>query len=778
VCLVQTSPRFEGFALGFSYPDYRDLSDAIEDGDGSSADLASGFSGLVAYQQMPAALSRSGTVPERAWIAAVSGNFFEVLGVGPVQGRVFAASEGRRPGADPIIVLTHDYWKRRFGGDPSVIGQPVMVNSSAFTVVGVTAPGFQGPQWASAMSGFVPLTMLPQLQPNNPERLESRGQLGIMVMGRLRPGVKLAQARAAAGVAFAQLVAQYPDQHAPAKALVIPEGMSRPSPQATSFTPLIVGVLMLGALLVLSVAIINVTNLLLARAADRERELAVRGALGASRTRLVRQMLVETVMMALLAGGLALWLARWARAWLDGTLAWIGDAPPPAQYGADWRVFAYTAGLALVAGTLAALVPALKASRHAVASLLKEAASTASSSRHATRGLLVIGQVALSCVVLIIAGLGVRSADALGKAKLGFQPASVLMASYDLGLQRYLERNGLERAQRFHSEVLERVRTLPGVRAASLAEHVPFDTNFSVPGAVAAEGAPPVKESGSLMLPVEAVEHAYLHAMGIPILIGRDFAATDGVDAPRVAIINEAMAKRLWPAGGAVGKRILIGGGQPGFEVVGVAGNGRYVTLADDSRPYAFLPLAQNFRGAVTLVVRTATEPSALAPAIERIMRDMEPALPLYNVRTMEQQLAGSPMGMLPIRFGATIVGAQGLLVLVLAVTGIYAMVSFNVSRRTREIGIRVALGARPWSIAALVARQSLVLSGIGLGIGLPLAFVVAQPLGGLLYGVSPTDIRAYAGLAFSMCAVTLLACWIPSRRATQVEPTKALRCE
>ena len=778
VCLMQTSPRVGGFALGFSFPDYRDLRDAIEGGDAQSADMASAFAGLLAYDLMPVALSQRGTVTERTWVAAVSGDFFEVLGVGPARGRVFAPGEGQKPGADPVIVLTDDYWKTRFGGNPGIVGQPVTVNSITFTVVGVTKPGFHGPRWASATSGFVPFTMLPELQPDNRGRLENRGQLGTMVMGRLRPGVKLAQARAAADVALARLIARYSDQHVPAKALVIPERMSRPSPQVASLTALVVATLMLGALLVLAVAIINVTSLLFARAVDRERELAVRGALGASRTRLVRQLLVEAVLMALLAGGLGVWLAHWTGAWLEATMPVLGDTPPAAKYGADWRVFAYTAGLALAAGTFAALVPALKATRHAVVPLLKETTSTTVSSRHALRGLLVIGQVALSCVVLIVAAFGVRSANALGHAKLGFQPANVLLASYDLGLQRYVVRNGVERAQRFHTELLERVRALPGVRVASLAEHVPFDVNASFPGAIVAEGAPPVEDSGSVLFPVEAVDHAYLQAMGIPIVAGRDFTASDRLDAPRVAILNEAMAKRLWPDGSAVGKRILIGGWRPGVEVVGVIGNGRYMALADQGRPHVFLPLAQNFRGAVTLVVSTATEPLALAPAIERIVRGIEPDLPLYNVRTMEQQLANSPMGLMPMRLGATIVGVQGLLVLVLALAGIYGLVSFNVSRRTREIGIRVTMGARPWTIAKLVARQSLVLAGVGLTIGLPLAFVVAQPLGRLLYGVSPADITVYASLAFVIAAITLLACWLPARRAAKVDPMVALRCE
>lgn len=717
--VMQATPR-SGFPLGFSFPDYQDFRNSVEGQDGGGG-MASAFEGLLAYRQMPVALSR-GAVAERAWVAAVSDNFFEVLGVGAARGRVFAPGEGRQPGADPIIVLTHDGWQERFGGDPGIIGQPLLVNGLSFTVVGVTPPGFHGPQWTDALSGIVPFTMIPQLQPADSRRLENRGQLGNMVMGRLRPGVTVAQARATADVVLFRLIAQYSEEHLPAQALIIPERLSRPSPAAVSYTPIVISVLMLGALLVLAIAIINVMNLLFARTADRERELAVRSALGASRTRLVRQVLVETSLLALIAGGLGVWLAHEAGAWLNSFMAFIGDVPPAADYGADWRVFACTAGLSLLAGTIAALVPALKATRQTIVAALKEGTPTPAAARRRLHSLLVVGQVALSCVVLVAAGLGVRSAGRLAQVNPGFQTENLLLASYDLGLQRYVLRHGLQRAQQFHRDLLEQVRALPGVRAASAAEHVPFDTNPSFQGGVVAEGTPAPDDSRGPLIPVEAVEYNYLQTLGVRLVDGRHFALTDNADAPRIAIVNEAMARRLWPDGKAVGRRILLDGTRGGLEVVGVIGSGRYLALADSERPYVFLPLAQNFRGGVTLVIRTEGDALALA--------------------------------------------------------GIYGLVSFNVARRTREIGLRMALGAGARDAVRLVIRQSVTLTLLGLVVGLPLALLAVQPLRQLLYGVQVFDLVTFLSVAFGLVGVALIACWIPARRAAKIDPMVALRTE
>jgi predicted permease len=778
--LMETSPRAE-VPFGFAYPDYLDFRRAIEGNDGGpapSSDMAAAFSGMLAFRQLPVALSRTQESTERTWISAVSDNFFTVLGVQPHRGRLFAANEGQKSSADAVIVLTEACWRQRFGADPSIIGQQVSINSLPFTVVGVTAPGFQGAQWADAMSGFVPASMLPVLQPGNRDILQNRGSPVFNVMARLRDGASVAQANAAANVIFARILEAYRDQHLPGKTLLVPERLSRPSPAASRLVPLIVGILMIGALLVLGVAVANMGSLLFARATERERELAVRGALGASRARLLQQLLVEAVLVALLAGGVAVVAAHWAGARLMGTLAGMGDFPPPARYGTDWRVFGFTFLAAIGAAFFAALLPALKGTQLAVLPLLKDATRTSAAARHPLRSILVVVQVALASVVLVGAGLALRSAYQLAHVPLGFRSENVLLASYDLGLQRYVVRNGFDAARRFHERLLAEVRALPGVQAASLAENAPFDTNIAIQGDVAREGQPPGDASRYQPMQVAAIDHAFLSTLGIPLAAGRAFSVADDAKAPPVAIVNEAMARRLWPGENAVGRRIVINGRQPPIEVVGVIPNVRFAVLADAGRPLVFLPLAQNYRGGLTLVVRAEGDSLALAPAIERLVRQLEPGLPLYNVRTLEQQIATSPLGLMPIRFGAAVVGAQGLLVLLLALMGLYGLVSFNVVRRTREIGVRMALGARASDVVRLVVRQNAILATVGLLCGLPLAWAAVQPLGRLLYGVKPTDVGVFGGVALLILAITTFACWLPARRATRVDPMEALRAE
>lgn len=803
VYVMQQSPRF-GVPLGFSVPDYRDFSAAAADDNASGTSIASAFSGLLLYRQMPVALSRGATTTERTWMAAVSANFFDVIGVGATQGRVFSASGAGQSGSDPVIVLTHGYWMKRFGGDPGIVGQTVSINGVACTVIGITTPGFHGPQWTDALSGFVPMTLLPQLTPADRGRLENRGQLGNMMMGRLRSGVTAEQARAAADVMLASLIQRFPDEHAPARALVVPERLSRPSPAAAGFTPIVISVLMLGALLVLAVAIANATNLFFARAADRERELAMRAALGASRARLIRQSVVEAALMALIAGGVGLLLVRGANVWLNSMVVSVSDVPPVAEHGLDWRLFAGTVTLALVAGVLAALMPALKATRRALVPLLNAGMPTTTGVRHRLRSFLVVLQVALSCIVLISAGHGVRSVHALSGVNPGFKSDHLLLASYDLGLQRYVARHGLERARQFHTTLLDRVRALPGVSDASLTAHVPFDIDGgggNLQGQVTAAGNPVQNDPGAPLIPVVPVDYAYLHTMGIPLLHGRDFAESDTATSPLVAIINEAMAARLWPAlslpavsssnpsngpalslpngpgESAVGRQLVVAGGAP-MEVIGIVPNGRFLALADAGRPHVFIPLSQNFRGAMTLVVRAEGDPLALAPSIERLARELEPELPVFNVRTMEQQIGQSPMGLMPLRFGATMVGAQGVLALALALTGIYGLVSFQVGRRTREIGVRMALGATSANVVRVVAKQGVRLTLTGLVLGLPLAYFAIQPLRGLLYGASTTDALVFACVALLILAIALLASWLPAWRATRVNPIDALRAE
>jgi predicted permease len=773
VVIAQKSPQFE-MPFPFSYLDFLDFRRSAEDADREHAEMAKMFSGLMAYMETPVHLSRSDEVTARTWVHVVSNNYFTVLGIQPLHGRLFLPTEGQQPGADPIIVLTHEAWRTRFAADPRIVGQAIKLNGVSFTVVGVTPPGFVGASWGTALSGFVPATMLREMNPARSWMLTNRGSTGFLLMGRLQPGATVEQARAAANVVMARLLKAYPSEHVPrVNAVVMRESRSRPSPFVANYTPLIVGALAALSLLVLAVAVANVTNLLFTRAADRERELAIRGALGASRWQLLRQLSVESLLLALGAGVVGTIAALWIEPYLSAIGPGEGFAPL-AYTGTDWRLFVFTFGASLATGLLTGLLPALKATRLDLLPRLNEGTRTVAGTRHALRSLLVIGQVAVSCVVLICAGLALRSLQKLSQVNLGFQPDHLLLASFDVGLQRYTKDQG----RQFQTRLLEQVRTLPGVREASLAEHVPFDVGGAMEGGITAEGRPQsqISEAEFQMIPCLPVEHAFLRAAGIRIAEGRDFSARDDATTPRVAIINRVLAQHFWPDGSPLGKRLIMDG-KP-IEVVGVVGEGRFWAITDRARPLLFLALAQNYRGRATLVARTEGQPAQLSSAVERIVHQLDPDLPLYNVRTMEQQIASSPLGLMPLRMGAIIAGAQGLIALLLAALGIFGLVSFAVTRRTREIGIRMALGACTTDVLRLVTRQSFKLTFIGLACGLLLSVGLTRALTGILYGISPTDPVVFAGVVLLITAITLLACWLPARRATRVNPVEALRAE
>jgi len=772
VVIAQKS-ALSDMAFPFSYPDYLDFRRAVEGGERDSPDMPKTFSGLMAYKEELVHLSRTGSGTERTWVHAASGDYFTVLGARPLLGRLFLPTEGRQPGADPIVVLTHDAWRSRFASDPSIIGQQVKVNGVALTVVGVTPPGFVGATWGTARSGFVPATMLPQLSMAHGGMIGQRGDNGFFMMGRLQPGTSLDQARAAVDVLMARLVTSYPLHYAPqAKAVVLRESMSRPSPVMATFVPFIVSALMTMALLVLAIAAANVANLLIARAADRQRELAIRGALGASRWRLLRQLLVESVLLALGAAVVGSIAALGTTLYLSTVGGPGGDLfAPPTYTGVDWRMFAFAFGMALATGVLTALLPAVRATRLDVLPPLKEGAGTIAPKRHLLRSALVVAQVAVSCVVLAVAGLALRSLHSMSSVNLGFQPGNLLLASYDLGLQRY----SVDQGRQFHAQLLERVRALPGVRDASLTDHVPFGGG-SLLGGVIAEGRPIGDDVNSQMVASVVAEHGFLKTMGFRVIDGRDFSSRDDAAAPRVAIINPVLAQHLWPGESPLGKRVSCQGDP--LVVVGVVGEGPYWSMTDRSRALIFRPLAQNYRGKATLAVRTMGDPVRLTSSVQQIVRGLDPDLPLHDVLTMDQQIARSPMGLMPLRMGSLFAGVQGTLALLLAAMGIFGLVSFAVTRRTREIGIRMAMGASRIDVIRLVTLQSLRLTTIGLVCGLLLTLGLTRVLARVLYGVSPTDVMVPAGVVTVIVAMTVLACWLPARRAAKVDPMVALRCE
>jgi predicted permease len=485
VVMALKIPKFQ-YALPNSYPDFQDFRQQVEGRGGETPELAKAFAGLMAYKEEVVHLSRAGEGTERAWIHLVSNNYFSVLGVNPHRGRLILPTEGKNPGADPIIVLTFATWRNRFGGDPGIVGQQVKLNGLPFTVVGITPPDFVGAAWGTALCGFVPVTMYQKLAPaSGGWIIFERGSTGCFMVGRLQAGVTLAQAHAAANLMMARLIKTYPDVHQPGELLVFPENRSRPSPYVASYMPLIMSALMTLAGLVLAVAAANVANLLYARAADRERDLAVRGALGASRGRLLRQLLSESVLLALSAGAVGTVVALVVQPYLNRMVS-PSDFAPAADTGIDWRIFVFTLGASLAAGLVTGLLPALKATRLDILPLIKAGVPTLNRVRHPWRSLLVVGQIAISCVVLVCAGLAVRSLRQLSHVQLGFKPDHLLIASLDLDRQRYTAEQG----RKFQANLRDRVQALPGVRSVSFAEHAPFDTTMSMKGDISAEGAP------------------------------------------------------------------------------------------------------------------------------------------------------------------------------------------------------------------------------------------------------------------------------------------------
>jgi putative ABC transport system permease protein len=771
--LVVVATRGPGipYQLPYSYPDAVDFRRFVEGGGEAAPDMARVFSGLMAYKEQVVHLSQTGKSTERAWVHATTDNYFAVLGVQPHLGRFFRPEEVSTPGSEAVLVLTYDAWRTCFGADPGIIGQSLKINGTPFTVIGVAPQGFFGASWGTELSGFVPATMLTRLLPGGEYYVLQRGNSSFFLMGRLRAGASLAQAQAAMDVALARVMKDNPGKYFPdSRAVVMRESHSRPSPYIAQHTPKILAALTGLGLLVLVVALANAANLLYARNASREREFAICSAVGAARFHLIRRVLAESLLVAVAAGIVGGLASLWLTPALVSLLPVSAASAPAAEAGLDWRPFVVTGLVSLIAGFLAGILPAFKISGGAPLEFLREATRTSASRRHPLRGLLVAGQVAVSTVVLVCAAFALRSVVLLSRADLGFRTSDLHLVSFDLGAQRYSPQQG----QQFQSALLEQVRALPGVEQASLTTGAPLDTGINLLGGIRA--AEDSSDSKGISVPTIRVEHAYLSTLGMAVVAGRDFTPRDDAKAPRVAIVNGALAKALWPGREPTGQRIAIQGEVA--EVVGVVAPSRYYGIQETSRPLLVVPLAQNYRGEVTLVVRTPVAAAPLAQAIVDLARKQDADLPLFNPRTMKQQIERSPSGVMPFRMGAILASFQGSVVLALAGAGIFSLIAFGVARRTREIGIRMALGATRWDVIRAVTRESLVLTGAGIAAGLAVAFGLIRLLSGMLYGTGPADVLIYVLTAVVIALVGVAACWLPARRATRVNPTEALRCE
>jgi len=705
----------------------------------------------------------------------VTGDYFPALGIKPALGRVILPSEGKVPGSDPVVVLGYSYWETRFGSDASVIGKVVRIDGYPVTIVGVAQKGFRGALSDIDVQAYLPLNMT-SIEGFG-ELLADRNARALFALGRLRPGVSLQQARASMNVIAARLSQQYPNTDLGAVIWVLPqqEAVFNPLAKPGEYQQVLiaVGLFLAMAVLVLFLASFNVANVLLVRATTREHEIAVRAALGAPRHRLIRQLLTESFLLALFGCGGGILVGSWGSTLLR-SIHLSTSLPMSFDFGFDWHVFTYAVGLAMLATFVVGIVPALRASHVSPSRALHEGGRSLVGGGHRLRSILVVAQVAGSIVLLIVAGLFTRSLQLAQHMDLGFNPHDLVNVTMDPHEAGYNEAQGRE----FYRNLLLRVRALPGVQSASLAFSFPTG-QFTDYGAVYVEGHPLRGGEAPPTIAVNPVSPGYFATMEIPILRGRDFLDSDTAEATPVAVINETMAHELWPHEDALMRRFHMNSESgPLVEVVGIAKDSKYQDVLAKTIPYIYRPLAQNYISIETLQVRTLAAPQSVIRSVQEQVHDLGPGLPVLGAETMEQALNGGFTGFYAFHLGADLAAAFGVLGLILALVGVYGVIAFSTSQRTHEIGIRMALGARPGDIWRIVFRQALAIVGVGALVGVLASLGLTRVMANFLYGISAHDPLTYLGVTVMIVAVALLACYIPVRRATKIDPMEALRYE
>lgn len=749
------------FPHGLSYLDsidYRGLSNVFQD--------------VITRTEWPVSLTYShGSQNERVWLEMVTTNYFPMLGVQTSRGRAFLPGDERAP----VVILTWDCWQRRFGRDPAIIGSTLRLNGRLFTVIGIAPERFHGTQADMVVDAFAPLLLLDQLRPSPPPILDDRNAHVLRPIARLRMGKSLAEARAAVQVLCRQLAVQYPKTNRDVDVLVVPETQARPEVEVSSTAPRAAMFATACVAFVLLICCANIANLLLVRANQRLREVAIRSAIGASRWHVVRLLLTESLVLSLAGGAAGAFLAIWVTDLMTAANPAV-DLPIHVDLSPDRTVFLFAFILSLFTGLLCGLAPALRASRSDLSQALKQAAALFGGGRREQRrltDLLVISEVAISLTLLLVATAFVRFAREQRKIDLGLDTHNLQLLSVDLSGQTY----DVARARQFRQRLLERVNVLPGVRAAAFARSVPFGENSSSFRVFTQEQAPkvdtPLTINGNLIGP------GYFHTLGIPLVAGREFEDGDDTAAPPRAVVNDTLARRLWRdlAGprDALGRKVRLDSGEQ-LEVVGVVRTGKYIFPNERPRPYLFVPLAQHYSSVLALHVRVTENPPNLA-ALRDHVRSLDPDLLVFDVRTLDERLDNGYM-FSALNFGGRFSAAFGMLGLLLAAIGIYGVISHAVGQRTREIGICIALGANRHDVLMLVIRHGMTLVVIGIAVGLAGAWAGIRLLTKLLLMTSSKESLTFVWVTLTLAAVALLACYLPSRRAASVDPMHALRCD
>lgn len=731
------------------------------------------FTGIAAYQFVPMGFS-GGSETTNIYGQIVSGNYFSLLEVNPILGRAFSPEEDSTPNGYPVTVLAHRFWKK-IGADPEIVGRAVTLNGRKFTVIGVAPPSFTGTDVGVAPDLWVPMAMRAWVTPGTQDWYENRRALMLNLIARLKPGTTIPAAEAQMKTVARQLEEAYPEFNEDRTVLLSSleaaktQGIGGPGNENAIESVSLLLLVAAGSILLIASA--NVANLLLARATTRQREMAVRLALGAGRGRLVRQLLTESVLLALIGGIGGIILAYWLG---DVLLALVPVTPVPLALdpAPDLRVLSYALLMALLSGVVFGLAPALQTARRDLTQGLRERATTAGGGmkRWNLRNFLVVAQIAASLILLIGSGLFLKAFHQAQAIDPGFRTQNLALISFDLNLAGY---NG-PRALQTIRQLIEQVKQNPQVKTVSAGEWVPLGFG-GIGKTIFVEGRDSTADRNRRFANVGTITPAYFETLGITFLKGRKFTETDSEKKPaRVAIINETMAKQLWPNEESIGQRFRFFQSEP-LEVVGIARDIKAVTLGETPTPMVYLPLSEAPKGAITLFLHTSGNPGPILAEVHRIIRALDPHIPIVYEKTVAEHMA---FALWPSWMGAVLLGAFGLLALVLASMGVYGVMAYSVSQRTRELGIRMALGAQSHEVVQLVLRQGMGLAAIGLLIGLIAASLATRLLAALLYGVNPIDPTVFIGVTVLLGLSALAACYFPARRAVKIDPVVALRFE